>query len=118
VSAPGLTGRLERLAEKAQAATPGPWTANREGVWMRGENAGLREGLFYPVQGVASNRAFIAAADPSVVAALVEVALLADDGHDADVHEPHPPEDGFLPNCELCAALARLADRLSTEGTK
>lgn len=45
---------------------------------------------------------------------LEAVASLADAGHDADAHEEHPPEDGRIMECALCAALAAL-DRARKE---
>lgn len=46
--------------------------------------------------------------------ALRELAKAADDGHDYDAHEEHPPEDGPLPDeCDLCAKLARALAALS-----
>lgn len=40
--------------------------------------------------------------------ALLDVAELADEGHDADAHEGHPLEDGRITECPLCFALTVL----------
>jgi hypothetical protein len=109
---------LASLKELLGRRTPGPWR------WSNNNALGAID--FYAG---ASRRPLLDDGDPdrdernaeaivqclNAADELVAVAQLADEGHDYDAHEQHPPEDGRVMDCALCVALSRLNDVLGGE---
>lgn len=119
-----LSAGLEELRTLAQAATPGPWTAGgvyRSGresggrvvAWPRPDDPGLGDYIATEVERL-TDAAFIAAADPSVVAALTEAVQGIEQKRLDDELCPlcrTATDWGHMPDC----ALARLAGLLQKE---
>lgn len=103
-----LSSLLADLKTKADKATPGPWGINYH------EEVVGRDGKLIHADGRRNmdNAAFIAAADPQVVAALAEVAEMSEK-HECYIHAGENMKHGDY-DCQLCAALARL--RLALAG--
>ena len=95
-----MTVDLAALAKLASEATPGPWTLLDDGwVWGPPSDDGIRDPIcetLSDIHEVDSDAAYIAAASPDVVAALVRVALAAKeliDWDDGRHYGQEPPLD-------------------------
>jgi hypothetical protein len=76
----------------------------------------LAQNAVHPSAGWSDLETFDDAFTPAVVLALTQVAHVAYDGHDADIHEPRPEADGpRIPGCPLCDALAALTAAMETK---
>jgi hypothetical protein len=95
---------LTSLAEKADAATPGPWQSD-DGTVFVSDEAYVEVADCGGGEQNEDDAAFIAAASPSVVKALVDVAQLA-----ATLRAYVPP--GVRDGEDFDAALARLEEAL------
>lgn len=103
------------LAERRKLldeAIPGPWVADREGMWCKGEAFGGRTGRLYPIEGIAGNRSFIAAHPPETLRALYDGLEVLAEAHERGCEPFILSGDEGTTYCAGCAALARLAERL------